>query len=997
MEMAGARRLMQRETRGPIARGEDMAADSDYDVFISYSRDPVDRNFAARLQDELQRFARPWFRPGARTVRVYRDQTNLPPSPDLWGTLERAMSSSRWLVLVASPRSAQSQGVRRELDWWLGQPDSANTCIALAEGELRWDDGRNDFDWAITTALARETLGNAFTHEPAWIDLRPVTRGESAGARAGLLRFARSLPDPRLQDAAASLIAEIKQVPKDALIGEHLRRTRQLRRAVTSTLIALVLLLAASVTAGLIAHSQRNQAVHEATVSEAGQLAAVAQSLTGSHLDLAELFAAEAYRLYPDSQTKAALFDAVTADPHLMRYLPATGTVSAVATSADGQTAVAGTVGGNLLRWNLPKSQRSVVASMPARISGVAVSGNGDTIAAVDGSAAMVWTRGQGVRRVPVPARWTTVAAAVSPSGQYVAFSADNLAVASADDPTGAHWLLLVNEATGHVLMARADNSDSVTNLTFDGETQLVALEIDGHWERLTLPSLTKISASSATFGLHDFANAISATGTYISFTNGGPPLDVYNTVTTPTPELSPPLGAWESGELPTALAISADGRVAANADSGTIYVSDITSYKDASSNTLLSLPGNTTINNNTLAFLGRSDSELLSASGSFVTMWNLAQYSRITSTAAAEIPSPCEACLGPGVYPSPDARHVIITAAGTTIMLTFPPAADSARYLPQDSSNLTYGPALWSPDGRDFSILNTANGGGQVWSAAGRLVRYWATPSGHLPLPDTGSDVPISLLPTAADGKRIAEIDTAGNIIIRSSRTGAVERQVAGPVNSDNGLDSRYQVAADSAAKYAAVIVSTSPDDAYSTAVDVVDIGTGAITRISGGDAAGVAYDGEQLLIQRSDGTFEVRNADGRRLIRSFAGDPNAAAGPVVSSTGLAVEVNPDGTSPVFDVTSGQQIGSITLPAGPRNVSTSIAFTPGGTDLISATEDVGDLGSDTGYVTESSFSPSLWSASACAAAGHTLTAAEWQQYIGAGGPAMPSQLACQA
>ena len=173
-----------------------MAADFDYDVFISYSRDPIDRDVAARMQGELQRFARPWFRPRARTLRVFRDQTNLPLSPDLWGTLEQAMSSSRWLVLVASPRSAQSQGVRRELGWWREQRGSANICIAMADGELRWDDARNDFDWAAITALPREALGHAFTHEPAWIDLRPVTQGETLGRRGRLQRFTTRAPGP---------------------------------------------------------------------------------------------------------------------------------------------------------------------------------------------------------------------------------------------------------------------------------------------------------------------------------------------------------------------------------------------------------------------------------------------------------------------------------------------------------------------------------------------------------------------------------------------------------------------------------------------------------------------------------------------------------------------------------------------------------------------------------------------------------------------------------
>jgi WD40 repeat protein len=154
------------------------------------------------------------------------------------------------------------------------------------------------------------------------------------------------------------------------------------------------------------------------------------------------------------------------------------------------------------------------------------------------------------------------------------------------------------------------------------------------------------------------------------------------------------------------------------------------------------------------------------------------------------------------------------------------------------------------------------------------------------------------------------------------------------------------------------------------------------------------VAYDGELLLIQRSSGTFEVRSADGLHLIRSFAGDMNATAGPAVNGAGLAVEVDSNGTAPVFDITSGQEIGSISLPPGPRNVSTSVAFTPDGKNLISATENVGSA--STGYVTEWSFSPSLWSTVACTSAGHTLTSAEWQQYIGTGGPGMPSQMACQ-
>lgn len=974
-----------------------MATDFEYDVFMSYSRDQEDRDVTVRLQDELQRFTRPWYRPRARTLRVFRDQTNLQASPDLWGTIEQAMSSSQWLLLVASPRSAHSAGVRRELTWWREQRGTANICIALIDGELRWDEAANDFDWPATTAISREALGHAFEREPAWIDLGPIAVADQADRPRLLRLFTRSPADPRMQEATASLIAEIKKVPKDTLIGEHIRRGRQTRRAVTSALSTLTILLAAAIVAALLAVSQRDQAVHQATVSEAGQLAAISETLTGSHLDLAQLFAAEAYHMYQDSQTRAALFGAVTADPHLVRYLPATGTISAVATSADGHTAVAGTAGGDVLRWNLTDLKRSVVVKLPRAISSVAVSANGDTVAAVDGRDALVWVHGAGIRRVPVPARWTTVSDAVSPSGQYAIFSLGNPAVgASLLNPDGTPWLLLIDEQTGHSVLAPADLYYPGESLSFDGETQLVALASRGGWERLAVPSLTKLLASSADFAAHDHAQTMSATGTYISFTNGGTPLNVWNTLTTPTPH-DGQRGAWEVGDTPSALAISADGGVAADADSGTIYVSHITSFKDASSSTLLTLAGNTTINQNTLTFVGQGDSELLSASGSFVTLWDLNQYSRVTSETPANISMNCAACAGPGIYPSPDADRAVITSgsSNTAMLISLPPTAGSVTSLPQNSTaGPAYGPALWSPDSREFSILTPSNGSGQVWSTAGKpgWVRDWVTSPGMSALPDTGFDVPVSLV-SADDGKEIVELDTVGNVIIRNSATGAVEHQLPGPVGPGAANpNSQYLAAVDPEAKYAAVIVP------ISYTVDVVDIGTGAITHVPGGAATGVAYDGEQLLIQRSDGTFEVRSADGQHLIRSFAGDVNATAGPAVNGAGLAVEVNSDGTAPVFDIASGQEIGSMALQAGPRNVSTSVAFTPDGKNLISATESGGGpLGTGSGYVTEWNFSPSRWSTVACTSAGHTLTSEEWQEYVGSGGPGMPSQMACHS
>jgi WD40 repeat protein len=962
-----------------------MAASPDFDVFMSYSRDSLDQGIAARLQEELQRFARPWYRPGARTLRVFRDQTDLPSSADLWGTIENAMSSSQWLLLVASPRSAQSAGVRRELEWWLEKRGSANVCIVLVDGEICWDKDADDFDWSATTALSQAAIGRVFVQEPAWVDARSLIRGDGTGRHGPLRRFARSLADPRLQDAAASLIAQIKETPKDALIGEHLRRTRQTRRAVTSTLLMLVVLLAASITAASVAIAQRNRAINQAIISESGQLAALAESLTGSNLDLAELFAAEAYKLHPDPQTRAALFQAVTADPHLVRYLQATGTVSAVAGSADANAIVAGTSGGDVLCWNLTGFKRTLVARLPGAISSVAISADGSTIAAVGGPAAEIWVRGHGARPGPVPHKWTAEAAAVSPSGRYVAFSEFG--------PGQTNDLILVDESANPAIVTRAKTPYGAVNLTFSGETRLVTLENSvGYWVRFTVPQLTRISASQGGTPAQIYALTLSPKGDYISFTNGFSPIPIWTSEAPPrllnTP---PPLGVPEAGSAPDAIAISADGKRAAEADSGTIYVSSITTYGHASSGSLLPLTGNNQINRNGLTFIGHGHSILLSASNDLIALWDLNQYSRISTQASAEIPMGCMACGSPNVYISPRENYAIIIAGGEQFItaVRLPISAGHVRTLfTKTAPNITYGPVVWSRDGNEFSIISPATGGGEIWSATRDpvFIRNWAVHPATGGKFDSETNLPAWAV-LSADGRQIVEIDAAGNIVLRNSATGAVERTMAVPASLDSGSNAYpYHEATDPEANYAATI-----DAPPGGQVRVINLKTGAMATALGGAATGVAYAGEFLLVHRLDGKLEVLTADGQHLIHSFAGVVNPMAGPVVSSAGLAVEVNSGGTAMVFDVASGQEIGSIALPGGRQVEYTGMAFSPNGDHLVTATADFPGAG----QVMEWAFSPDLWSKMACASAGHRLTTEEWQEFVGPSGPEMPRQGAC--
>lgn len=109
----------------------------EYDAFISYSHE-LDGALARAVQTGLEQCAKPWYRP--RALRVFRDNASLPANPDLWFSIETALASSAWLVLMAS-LAARSPWVGREVAWWLENKSPHRLLVVLTEGEFAWEDG----------------------------------------------------------------------------------------------------------------------------------------------------------------------------------------------------------------------------------------------------------------------------------------------------------------------------------------------------------------------------------------------------------------------------------------------------------------------------------------------------------------------------------------------------------------------------------------------------------------------------------------------------------------------------------------------------------------------------------------------------------------------------------------------------------------------------------------------------------------------------------------
>lgn len=202
-----------------------------YDAFISYSH-AADGLLGPAIQRLMERIAKPWFK--LRAMRIFLDQTDLTATPDGWLTIERELLRSRYLILLASPKAAESEWVGKEVNCWLEHRDPTKILIGLTDGELAWttdDEGRVVVDWSETTALPR-SFDRVFEHEPLWADLRSVQSSEDL-----------NLNESNLYTAAARIAAEVRGIELRSLNSlDHREHRRTIRTAAFAVCLLISLL-----------------------------------------------------------------------------------------------------------------------------------------------------------------------------------------------------------------------------------------------------------------------------------------------------------------------------------------------------------------------------------------------------------------------------------------------------------------------------------------------------------------------------------------------------------------------------------------------------------------------------------------------------------------------------------------------------------------------------------------------------------------------------------
>jgi len=339
-------------------------------------------------------------------MRVFQDEASLAANPALWDSIQQALAQSEFLLLLASPASANSRWVQQETEWWVKNRSVDKLVICLTDGTILWDNQAAAFDWDKTTAIP-ESLKHAFTAEPLYADFR-------AAKAAGKLRDS----DPSFRSALLSIAAPLMGRPKDELDSEDIRLHRKARRTAAAAAAFIVVLGLLAGVASNTAHQRQKIAASRALASEAAS--------PQEDRSLGLLLSIESRRIVDTVESRRALLGTIQQLPHAEAFLWGhSDAVTRAVFSPDGNTVLSAGWDNRIIEWNAASHQLiGQPIDSTKDLVGVAFNADGSRFASSATGAVVIWDAA--TRRPlgePLRADEDFLHVAFSPDGKLVAAS----------------------------------------------------------------------------------------------------------------------------------------------------------------------------------------------------------------------------------------------------------------------------------------------------------------------------------------------------------------------------------------------------------------------------------------------------------------------------------------------------------------------------------------------------------------------------------------------
>lgn len=962
-----------------------------HDVFLCYDS-TTDEPFARRFGALLATFGRRRLRQRRSTLRLAPRRTD-------------ALTDSTWLVLLASPEAARSPQVADEVDRWLDRHGTDRLLIGLTRGgDISWA-GHRPMDGTDTLPPA---LIARLRTEPRWVDLRDI-------ARLDRLDPGNSL----VSESLATFAATLRAVEKDELIGEHVRRERRTRRITRAMLITLAALLVTAVVLAVVALVESGRAGTGARAADARLLAATALAVADTDAERAVLLAAEGYRLHPDTETFTALLRSVEATGPLGRRVDlgsdvvalaaapipdddaGTGSDSDSGSEPDAGIVVAGTSDGDVWRWSLDEDPE-LLATLDGPVHEIAVSADGETVAAVaDGGVMWVSTAAAAVR--PGVADLTGVVdVAVDPDGQ-------RLALVVWDDTT--HDLLLLDTQDGTRVSSADLSETSFDAVVLTDDAAVVAQRRvwsgAGYWQRRSVPGLELVREGGVVEALDgEFTeHQVAPDGTWVTAFRAGSVFAADTTRGVFYQMAAPdslgsllPVTATPSGYEADRMLLSRRGET---------WVVQLPSLTHPHAWPLRGMP-----TADTGAFI--DEDRLVTAHGSTLAEWDLDAASPLTHSAEIDWAYLTDTALSPDGTSVTTAGSTFVDEGGGSYR-----AVASAPVIGEEGESLRptwravepgqIGDRLIPVPLDDGVVLAVTPEDGTVSEATGTL-----NPD-DLTMDDRTTPVPLrplepryetglrSVRAARAVGDRLVLADAYGRVQVRDTLSGRLVHTAT----------AAHAATSDPWAVEAAV----SPDGRYvafhdlpqlalptqEATISVLDLRQSRTRTLTIPVRQNVTYLGlrtpalildltygdDNLLASQVDGVL-VLEPDGsavRTEIDSVVGaaayTPSALA--PVPGTSLVAQGGEQDWIQLYDTRTGQQVGSLTLP-----------YAGGSLDPLWLSAGPDSLLALSGYdVVRWDLRPETLVAGACAFAARDLTVPEWTRIVGTAGTDAPDDLRC--